>query len=106
MEKTFTLALSVRLRSLLGARGIQVVTTRESDSTVDLNRRAEIANQAKAQACLTLHATESGSGVHLFARSPRLSPLASPPGKPRRTPGSRAAWPSSACSTLFSSTPA
>ncbi len=31
-EKTFTLALSVRLRSLLGARGIQVVTTRESDA--------------------------------------------------------------------------
>ena len=46
LEKTFTLALSVRLRSLLAARGIQVVTTRESDATVDLNRRAEIANHA------------------------------------------------------------
>jgi N-acetylmuramoyl-L-alanine amidase len=68
-EKTFTLALSVRLRSLLGARGIQVVTTRESDATVDLNRRAEIANRARADACLSLHASESGSGVHLFASS-------------------------------------
>ena len=34
-EKAFTLALSVRLRSLLAARGIQVVTTRESDVAVD-----------------------------------------------------------------------
>jgi N-acetylmuramoyl-L-alanine amidase len=69
LEKTFTLALSVRLRSLLGARGIQVVTTRESDAAVDLNRRAEIANRARADACLVLHATESGSGIHLYASS-------------------------------------
>jgi N-acetylmuramoyl-L-alanine amidase len=68
-EKTFTLALSARLRSLLDARGIAVVTTRDSDATVDLNRRAEIANHTNAQACLSLHATESGSGIHLFASS-------------------------------------
>jgi|HubBroStandDraft_5_1064220.scaffolds.fasta_scaffold19868_5 N-acetylmuramoyl-L-alanine amidase len=68
-EKAYTLALSVRLRSLLGARGIQVVTTRESDSALDATHRAEIANHANAQACLSLHATESGSGVHLFASS-------------------------------------
>ena len=49
MEKAFTLAFSVRLRSLLGARGITVVTTRESDVTVDAERRAEIANHAKAR---------------------------------------------------------
>jgi N-acetylmuramoyl-L-alanine amidase len=69
LEKTFTLALSVRLRSLLGARGIQVVTTRESDATVEPDRRAEIANHARAEACLSLHASESGSGVHLFTTS-------------------------------------
>jgi N-acetylmuramoyl-L-alanine amidase len=69
LEKDFTLALSVRLRSLLGARGIQVATTREADATVEPNRRAEIANRARAQACLILHATQSGSGVHLFASS-------------------------------------
>jgi N-acetylmuramoyl-L-alanine amidase len=68
-EKAFTLAISVRLRSLLAARGMQVVTTRESDATVDLNRRAEIANHANAQACLSLHASESGSGIHLFTSS-------------------------------------
>jgi N-acetylmuramoyl-L-alanine amidase len=68
-EKAFTLALSVRLRSLLTARGVQVVTTRESDDTVEAERRAEIANHANAQACLSLHGTESGSGVHLFVSS-------------------------------------
>ncbi len=68
-EKAFTLALSVRLRSLLSARGIQVITTRESDAALDPGRRAEIANHANAQACLSLHATESGSDIHLFASS-------------------------------------
>lgn len=69
MEKAATLALSVRLRSLLGARGLTVVTTRESDVNLDPNRRAEIANHAKAQACLSLHVTESGAGLHLFTSS-------------------------------------
>jgi N-acetylmuramoyl-L-alanine amidase len=73
-EKDYTLALSVRLRSLLAARGIQVVTTRESDATLDANRRAEVANHTSPQACLILHATESGSGVHLFSSS--LAPAA------------------------------
>jgi N-acetylmuramoyl-L-alanine amidase len=73
LEKAFTLALSVRLRSLLAARGIQVVTTRESDTAVDANKRAEIANHAAAQACLILHASESGFGIHLFASS--LTPV-------------------------------
>ena len=65
-EKAFTLALSVRLRSLLGARGMQVITTRESDASVELNRRAEIANHANAQACLSLHASMTGTGIHVF----------------------------------------
>lgn len=73
-EKSIALAMSVRLRSLLAARGIAVVTTRDSDATVDPNRRAEIANHAQAQACLSLHASESGSGVHLFVSS--LTPAA------------------------------
>lgn len=68
-EKNANLALSVRLRSLLGARGIQVITTRESDQSVDLNRRAEIANHADARACISLHAADTGSGIHLFVSS-------------------------------------
>jgi N-acetylmuramoyl-L-alanine amidase len=73
-EKSITLALSVRLRSLLAARGFQVVTTRESDTAVDPDHRAEIANHAGAQACLSLHATQSGAGVHLFVSA--LAPAA------------------------------
>jgi len=69
VEKDLTLALSVRLRSLLAARGIAVVTTRETDATVTPERRAEIANHAGAQACISLHATQAGSGVHMFVSS-------------------------------------
>ena len=68
-EKDLALALSVRLRSLLVARGIAVLTTRESDATVLPERRTEIANHAAAQACLSLHATQTGSGVHMFVSS-------------------------------------
>lgn len=74
LEKADTLALSVHLRSLLNARGIAVVTTRESDTDVDLNHRAEIANRAAAQACLSLHAAQTGSGLHLYVSS--LAPTA------------------------------
>jgi N-acetylmuramoyl-L-alanine amidase len=74
LEKNANLALSVRLRSLLAARGIQVVPTRESDQTVDPNRRAEIANYAEAKACISLHTADTGSGVHLFVAS--LAPAA------------------------------
>jgi N-acetylmuramoyl-L-alanine amidase len=72
-EKAVTLAISVRLRSLLAARGIAVVTTREADVAIEPARRAEIANHANAQACLNLHATESGAGIHLFVSS--LAPV-------------------------------
>lgn len=88
LEKAANLAMSVRLRSLLGARGISVVTTRESDAAVEPNRRAEIANRVNAGACLSLHATASGSGIHLFASS-----LA--PAQPARFPAwktAQAAW--------------
>ncbi|HKN19920.1 MAG TPA: N-acetylmuramoyl-L-alanine amidase [Terracidiphilus sp.] len=72
-EKDLTLALSVKLRSLLMARGISVVTTRESGADVDADRRAEIANRANAAACLNLHAalvnSKSGPAVHLFVSS-------------------------------------
>jgi N-acetylmuramoyl-L-alanine amidase len=74
LEKAATLAFSVRLRSLLSARGIQVVTTREADQSLNPDQRAEIANRAHAQACISLHVAETGSGVHLFASS--LAPSA------------------------------
>ena len=68
-EKNITLAVRLKLRSLLAERGIEVVSTREADATIALDHRAEVANEANAQACISLHATESGSGVHVFASS-------------------------------------
>ena len=75
VEKDVTLALAVRLRSLLTARGFNVVLTREDDkanntappfSPLTLDDRAGIANHERASACIFLHATSSGSGVHLY----------------------------------------
>jgi N-acetylmuramoyl-L-alanine amidase len=54
---------------MLTARGISVVTTRESDVTLPPAKRAAMANARKAAACLILHASESGSGIHLFTSS-------------------------------------
>jgi len=87
-EKALTLTLSVRLRSLLAARGFQVVTTRESDVAVEADHRAEIANHSGAVACLTLHATEAGSGVHIFVSS--LAPAGEARFIPWKT--AQAAW--------------
>ena len=87
-EKTYDLAMSVRLRSLLGARGISVVTTRESDADVDADRRAEIANRANAQACLTIHASQTGAGIHIYASS--LAPVAPTTMLPWKT--AQSAW--------------
>ena len=77
-EKAVTLALSIRLRSSLQAHGVSVVTTRETDASVLPLNRAETANHAQAAACILIHATATGSGVHLYT-----SPVApSAPARP------------------------
>lgn len=68
-EKNLVVALAIRLRSMLAARGIAVITTREGDPTLPPAKRAAMANAQHAAACLVLHATESGSGIHLFTSS-------------------------------------
>ena len=74
-EKDLALSLSVRLRSMLGAHGISAITPRESDSAISALNRAETANHVGAAACITLHATTSGSGVHLFTSSLTQIPM-------------------------------
>ena len=66
-EKNVTLALSARLRTTLTASGFTVLTTRDDDPTALLptDQRASVANHAHALACIVLHATTSGSGIHL-----------------------------------------
>lgn len=75
LEKDLVLKLSKSLRSKLAARKIDVITTRNSDVTLSATDRAQIANRAGAQACITLHATTSGTGVHLFTSSLAPVPL-------------------------------
>jgi len=75
LEKDVVLSLAVRLRSMLNARGIQVVTTRETDADPPALNRAEIANHVAAAACISLHATATGSGVHLFTSSLNSAPM-------------------------------
>ncbi len=96
-EKDLVLTISVRLRSALAARGIEVVTTREADKTMPAVARAEVADRNRASACITLHATASGSGVHLFTSS-----LAAAPGA-RMLPWDAAQSPSIAQSLRLSS---
>lgn len=101
LEKSVTLALAFRLRSLLLARGFTVVLTRDSDAAtlqatpnaaptpLTLEDRAGIANHAHASACLLLHATGRGTGLHLYK-----SEIGSLPAEPYLVPWltGQAAW--------------
>ena len=69
LEKDLTLDLANRLRSMLAARGIDVAETRTSDISLSADQRAEIANKTPFSACILIHATATGSGVHLYTSS-------------------------------------
>jgi N-acetylmuramoyl-L-alanine amidase len=67
-EKDVTLALATKLRTALAAQGFAVILTREADATaaVTSDQRAQTANRSRALACVSLHATRSGSGIHIY----------------------------------------
>jgi N-acetylmuramoyl-L-alanine amidase len=67
-EKDVTLSIAARMRTALTAAGFIVVSTRDADSATALtgDQRADTANRAHALACIVIHATASGSGVHLY----------------------------------------
>lgn len=69
LEKDVTLAFAARLRAALGGANFAVLTTRDADPAAAMppDQRAGIANHARPAACLVLHATDSGNGVHLVA---------------------------------------
>jgi N-acetylmuramoyl-L-alanine amidase len=54
LEKDITWDIAVRLRDLL-AEDFEVVMTRQGDESVPLNRRTDIANQAKADVFVSIH---------------------------------------------------
>lgn len=67
-EKDITLAFNNRLRALLITANFAVISTRTADpgTVFTTDQRAEIANHDHPAVCLILHATSSGSGIHLF----------------------------------------
>jgi N-acetylmuramoyl-L-alanine amidase len=67
LEKDITLAFAARLRALLSTNGFAVISTHETDPAVAFptDQRAEIGNHAHPTACLILHATSSGTGIHI-----------------------------------------
>jgi N-acetylmuramoyl-L-alanine amidase len=68
LEKEVTLAFAARIRALLAGNGFTIISTRDADPTVTFttDQRAEIGNHAHPTACLILHATSSGNGIHLI----------------------------------------
>lgn len=71
LEKDIDLAFATRLRALLAGSGFTIISTRDADPAVTFttDQRAEIGNHAHPTACLILHATASGSGVHVITSS-------------------------------------
>jgi N-acetylmuramoyl-L-alanine amidase len=67
LEKDITLAFATRLRTTLATSGFTIISTRDADPTVPFStdQRAEIANHAHPAACLILHVTDSGNGIHV-----------------------------------------
>ncbi len=67
-EKDVTLAFNAKLRAALAAAGFAVISPRDADPTVAItaDQRAALANRAHPLACILLHVTASGTGVHLF----------------------------------------
>ena len=75
VEKDYTLLVGLRLAELLRAEGCRVRLTRERDETVDTYARAELADAARADYVLSLHANgnesplAAGSACYFFQRN-------------------------------------
>jgi N-acetylmuramoyl-L-alanine amidase len=65
-EKDVTLAFARSLRQELVKRGIAVLMVRDSDTTLPLDDRAAMANQAHPAIYISIHATTQGNGVRLY----------------------------------------
>ena len=69
-EKSAALAFALHLRDALVARGLEVRMTRDSDAYLSPDQRGEISASLQPSACLNLHLTGTGSGVHVFTALP------------------------------------
>ena len=55
-EKTVNLSIARKVASYLENRGVRVIMTRSSDTFIELNERADIANRAGADLFVSIHA--------------------------------------------------
>ena len=65
-EKDVVLALARRVQRELGTRGIATGLLRNSDIAISLDQRAVSANAARPALYVSLHAANTGRGVHVF----------------------------------------
>lgn len=66
-EKDVTLAFARALRKELEERGIAARLLREGDTTVTLERRAEVSNQQRPALYVALHAGVPGRGIRVYS---------------------------------------
>src|SRR5437899_5279775 len=81
-EKDFALDVARKLRPLLQAKGLRVITDREGDYFVPLEVRAKIANAARNSIFISIHfnATNddpNATGFEIFSFTPRGAPSTS-----------------------------
>lgn len=84
LEKDLNLTLASRLRPLLVSSGFSVLSSRDNDPAdpIPTDLRASEANHSRATACLILHSTAAGSGVHLFTSALQPPDISPPPYRP------------------------
>ena len=66
VEKDVVLALARRVQRELGSRGIAAAMLRNADVAISLDQRAVTTNAARPALYITLHAANTGRGVHVF----------------------------------------
>ena len=66
LEKDATFELAQKLRAALNDREVPTRLTRSVDTTVGDNERAAQGSALGGGVCITLHATATGAGVHVF----------------------------------------
>ncbi len=79
-EKDLTLDLAQRLESYLKSYGIKVIKTRETDTTVSLQRRSEMSNELNPDAFVSIHINSfsrpEANGLETYWYQPQSKALA------------------------------
>lgn len=76
-EKTYSLDVGKRLKSLLEEKGLNVVMTRDRDVFIPLQDRPKVANKIPNSIFVSIHFNSGGShanGFEIFALTPRGAP--------------------------------